>query len=141
MLRSVIHIVEIGVVVVAATVAPISAQPVDAVTGVLKRAGIFEQIGERSDLDARFVDEAGRSVLFGEYFDGEHSLTTTTLQEGDDVTFDDDTLIFTNNDDSQSVILSVNGIDQTILPGESFVVNNPPTCYKTSAQSPENLVH
>jgi len=62
-------------VVVAASSA--AGQPTDAVTGVLKRAGITEHIGEAIDLDATFVDESGNPVVMRDYFDGEHPVALT----------------------------------------------------------------
>jgi protein SCO1/2 len=53
------------------------AQPVDAVTGVLKRAGITERIGESLDLETRFLDESGQEVTLSSYFDGEHPVVLT----------------------------------------------------------------
>jgi len=56
-------------------------------------------------IDVEFVGDDGTTV-------------TATLTEGDDVTFEQDTLIFTNEGENP-VTLIVNGEEQTILPGES----------------------
>jgi protein SCO1/2 len=58
-------------------VGSVAAQPADAVTGVLKRAGITEQIGNPLALDATFLDENGDSVVVGDYFDGERPVALT----------------------------------------------------------------
>lgn len=47
------------------------AQPVDAVTGVLQRAGITERLGDYIVTDATLLDEDGREVLSGSFFDGD----------------------------------------------------------------------
>jgi len=53
-----------------------------------------------------------------EFFGDDGTSATTTLTEGDNVTFEQDTLIFSNNG-SGTVTLIVNGIEQTIGAGES----------------------
>ena len=53
------------------------AQPIDAVTGLLKRAGISEHIGEPLALDTPFLDETGQEVLLSSYFDGQHPVALT----------------------------------------------------------------
>lgn len=71
------HITGFLVVLSVLSTATLAAQPVDAVTGVLKRAGITERIGETVALGSRFIDEGGSSVGFGEYFDGERPVALT----------------------------------------------------------------
>lgn len=77
MTRITSYIVCLTVALSVGSVALTSAQPVDAVTGVLEHAGISERIGETVDLDARFVDEMGQAVRFGDYFDGERPVVLT----------------------------------------------------------------
>jgi len=57
-------------------------------------------------IDVEFVGDSG-------------IISTATLTTGDDVTFEQDTLIFSNNG-LTDVIISINGVDQTILAGESL---------------------
>ncbi len=73
-----------------------------------------------------------------EYFDTDNSFATTTLQKGDDVTFDDDTLTFANNDDTQTVVILVDGVEETIAPGETFTVDESPEKKSCKALNKEN---
>jgi protein SCO1/2 len=69
--RLVPHIALLAAVMIAGEFSHSSAQPVDAVTGALKRAGITERLGEFIDAEATLVDESGAQVAVGDYFDGE----------------------------------------------------------------------
>lgn len=75
--RDFFHITCLTLSVVLISVVGVSGQAADAVTGVLKHAGITERLGETVDLDAEFLDEAGNPVRLGDYFDGEHPVVLT----------------------------------------------------------------
>lgn len=76
MIRRSVHTALVLATVVAC-VSSAAGQATDAVTGVLKHAGITEHIGETIDLDATFLDESGNPIIVRDYFDGEHPVVLT----------------------------------------------------------------
>ena len=65
------HHIVVGMLAVLCAAFSTIAQPVDAVTGALRRAGITERLGEYITADAMLLDETGQEVLSGAFFDGE----------------------------------------------------------------------
>ncbi len=62
-----------------------------------------------------------------EFNDENGLVATSTLSMNDNITFDDDSLEFINNNPNTAVIITVDGNEVEINPGDKFVLNNPPT--------------
>lgn len=77
LIRIIAHTIVLAAVTAVLGTVTAAAQPVDAVTDVLKRAGITERIGEPVSLNARFMDETGKMVSLVDYFDGERPVALT----------------------------------------------------------------
>ncbi|MGA7307201.1 MAG: SCO family protein [Rhodothermales bacterium] len=75
--RNIVHIALLTFVVLLSSLDRVQAQAADAVTGILKHAGVTERLGDTVDLDSQFLDEHGKPVRIGDYFDGEHPVVLT----------------------------------------------------------------
>ena len=88
-------------------------------------ASILFSAGESNVICGSITIQIISGTATAEFFDGANTFATTSMVEGDDVTFDDNLLSITNNN-SESLIILVSGNEVTIGPGQTFTLNNPP---------------